>query len=214
MRRMIAALLAVPMVFAVSSVFEASSVQAQSKLSAEQIIQQLTPTAAGLIGSSSRGLRMGAAVDNAGPPPRPAAVQPEPAMTAAAGRPVTTSHMSAPTVDPSVNLTVNFATGSVELVPDAMQTLDTLGQALSSEALSGFRFRVEGHTDTVGSKVANHVLSAKRAAAVVAYLTAKYGVPAGRLQAVGMGSDTLLVVTPDQTDEPRNRRVQIVNLGS
>ena len=29
-----------------------------------------------------------------------------------------------------------------------------------------------------------------------------------------MGEDGLLVPTPDQTPEPRNRRVQVVNIGS
>jgi hypothetical protein len=29
-----------------------------------------------------------------------------------------------------------------------------------------------------------------------------------------MGKDHLLVATPDQTAEPRNRRVQVVNIGT
>jgi outer membrane protein OmpA-like peptidoglycan-associated protein len=34
------------------------------------------------------------------------------------------------------------------------------------------------------------------------------------VQAVGMGEEGLLVSTPAQTPEPRNRRVQVINLGA
>ena len=35
-----------------------------------------------------------------------------------------------------------------------------------------------------------------------------------KLTAAGVGQDDLLVSTPDQTPEPRNRRVKIINLGA
>jgi outer membrane protein OmpA-like peptidoglycan-associated protein len=57
-------------------------------------------------------------------------------------------------------------------------------------------------------------LSERRAEAVVDYVARKYGVALSRLQAVGMGEDGLLVPTPPQTPEPRNRRVQVINLGA
>lgn len=115
---------------------------------------------------------------------------------------------------PSINLTVQFANGSAELTPAAVHTLDRLGQALTNPALAGARFRVEGHTDTVGTKAYNTALSQQRAAAVVDYLVRKFGVDAKRLDAVGLGSEQLLVPTPDQTPEPRNRRVRVVNLSA
>jgi outer membrane protein OmpA-like peptidoglycan-associated protein len=115
---------------------------------------------------------------------------------------------------PSVNLTVNFASGSAELTPQAMSTLNELGRALSSSELSGYRFRIEGHTDTVGSPEYNRALSEQRAQAVVSYLTSKFGVQPARLQAVGMGEKGLLVPTPPQTANPSNRRVQVINLGA
>jgi outer membrane protein OmpA-like peptidoglycan-associated protein len=113
-----------------------------------------------------------------------------------------------------VNLTVNFATGSADLTPDAIRTLDELGSALSSKDLAGYRFRIEGHTDTVGSPEYNRALSERRAEAVVDYIAKKFGVEPTRLQAVGMGEQGLMVPTPQQTAEPRNRRVQVVNLGA
>ncbi len=115
---------------------------------------------------------------------------------------------------PTVNLTVNFATGSAELTPDAIHTLDELGRALASKDLAAYRFRIEGHTDTVGSSNYNRTLSERRAEAVVDYVAKKYDVDPSRLQAVGMGEDRLLVPTPPQTPEPRNRRVQVINLGA
>jgi outer membrane protein OmpA-like peptidoglycan-associated protein len=57
-------------------------------------------------------------------------------------------------------------------------------------------------------------LSERRAAAVSAYLEQKYGVKSDRLETVGLGASHLLVQTPDQTPEPRNRRVTVVNLGA
>src|ERR1700722_19796004 len=41
-------------------------------------------------------------------------------------------------------LYIQFATGSAELTPQAMATLDLLGKALESSALADSRFRIEG----------------------------------------------------------------------
>ncbi len=107
-----------------------------------------------------------------------------------------------------------FATGSAELTPQAIQTLNDLGRALTAPSLANYKFRVEGHTDTVGNPELNKALSERRAASVVAYLTSTFPVDRVRLQPVGMGQEGLLVPTPDQTPEPRNRRVLVVNTGS
>jgi outer membrane protein OmpA-like peptidoglycan-associated protein len=109
---------------------------------------------------------------------------------------------------------VPFDNGSAELTPQAIAALDELGKALSSSALASYKFRIEGHTDTVGSKEYNLSLSDRRAAAVSAYLEQKFGVNQSRLETVGVGEAHLLVPTPDQTPEPRNRRVTVVNLGA
>jgi outer membrane protein OmpA-like peptidoglycan-associated protein len=116
--------------------------------------------------------------------------------------------------NPAVSLTVEFKTGSAELTPHATHVLDELGRALTSSELATYRFRVEGHTDTVGTPETNKTLSEKRAEAVAAYLETKFGVPAARLEAVGVGDAQPLVPTPPQTPEARNRRVQVVNLGA
>ena len=119
-----------------------------------------------------------------------------------------------PMAAPSIDLTVQFQSGSAELTPEAMRTLDELGRALSHEALAAYRFRIEGHTDTTGSRAANMSLSQARATRVAEYLQSRFGVAAARLEPVGRGQEALKVQTPDQTAEPRNRRVQVINIGA
>jgi outer membrane protein OmpA-like peptidoglycan-associated protein len=99
------------------------------------------------------------------------------------------------------------------LTPQAIASLDQLGKALSSAALSGFDFKIVGHTDTVGTAQSNKALSLRRAEAVKSYLASRYAIAPSRLQASGVGEEDLLVPTPAGTPEPRNRRVQIINIG-
>src|SRR4051794_11427100 len=94
---------------------------AQPAPSAEQIVKSLTPTSTS---GPTRGIRVAPAAS-----PRP----------------------QSPVSAPSVSLNVNFATGSAELTPDAQRVLDNLGRALSDQTLATYRFRIEGHTDTVGT---------------------------------------------------------------
>jgi outer membrane protein OmpA-like peptidoglycan-associated protein len=173
-------------------------VAAQSNPSADEIIRSLKPSGNPMHGGT-RGIRLAA----------PSSDATAPAATAPAGR-----QQASQAADPAVNLTVNFATGSADLTVDATRTLDELGRALSSQDLASYRFRIEGHTDTVGSREYNKALSERRATAVVDYVVRKYDVDPARLQAVGLGEDGLLVQTPSQTPEPRNRRVQVINLGA
>jgi len=187
---------------------------AQTNPSADQIINSLKPTPQALHSSVTRGIRPIA--PNAGSDVVPAATAAPVAKAAvhSAAKTPTATTATAPAEGPSVNLYVPFENGSAELTPAAIAALDELGKALSSSTLSGFKFRIEGHTDTVGSKPYNVSLSERRAAAVSAYLEQKFGVGQARLETVGMGSEHLLVPTPDQTPEPRNRRVTVVNLGA
>jgi outer membrane protein OmpA-like peptidoglycan-associated protein len=191
---------------------------AQGNPSADQIINALKP-GAGMLGTT-RGIRPAAppapaptshAVPAAARAPAPAPHAAPAVQPAAAAAPM---HTPPAAEAPSINLTVQFQNGSAALTPAAMETLDQLGKALSSADLANYRFRIEGHTDTVGSAAYNKTLSAERAASVARYLEQKFGVKAARLETIGLGQQGLLVPTPDQTPEPRNRRVQIVNLGA
>lgn len=185
MRRRLVPLLVLPLALA------ATPVLAQSSPSTEQIIQSLKPNG-NLLQGDTRGIRLVNPGDGAAKP-----------QTAAPQ-----------TAAPSVSLTVEFASGSAELSPQVRQALDALGRALSSQDLAQYRFRIEGHTDTVGTSAANKMLSQRRAEAVSAYLAQKFGIAPARLEAIGMGEDGLAVVTPPQTPNARNRRVKVVNLGA
>ncbi|MCC6716759.1 MAG: OmpA family protein [Acetobacteraceae bacterium] len=215
----------------------AGDAAAQGSPSADQIIRALRPS--GSLQTGTRGIRpaspgtssgsaapaavapVSAAPVSAAPvsapiAPRPAAVAPAGPQTATAtpALPPASAATAPQGAAPSIDLTVQFPSGSAELTAQAMRTLDELGRALNSETLAGYRFRIEGHTDTTGSREMNMALSQARAARVAAYLHSKFGVASSRLQAVGRGQEDLKVPTPDQTDEPRNRRVQVVNIGA
>ena len=186
--------------------------EARSQMSAEDIIR-------GLSGSSdmtTRGIRLGSPTPAAPAASQPATAKAAPAATtmhrAATGCP--SAGTSAGAAANSVQLMVNFTTGSAGLTPAARACLDELAKALGSSALSAFRFRIAGHTDNVGSPDENLKLSQARAAAVVDYLARQHGIAATRLETAGFGQDRPLVEQPAQTAEPRNRRVEVVNLGS
>lgn len=115
---------------------------------------------------------------------------------------------------PSISLNVLFAVNSADLTPQARRVLDELGRALTSADLSPYRFRIEGHTDTTGSADYNMILSERRAQAVRDYLVQQFGISRTRLETIGLGQTALAVPTADNVNEPRNRRVHIVNIGS
>ena len=105
------------------------------------------------------------------------------------------------------DLRVTFVTGSAELTEAGQREAQKFASALSSPLLQGMRFTIEGHTDAVGSRVANQDLSRRRAAAVVDYLVGK-GVDRARFDAVGYGSDRPLDgISPTAAF---NRRVEVV----
>lgn len=207
---------------------------AQSDPAALQLIERLRPQA----GGQTRGIRVPGAAPAGAAPSAP--VQPAPVFTAPSSESTSGASVAGPgaptarppetarpsqavarpplretTADaPSASITVTFASGSASLTPQAEQALAPLGRALTSQDLAGFRFRIEGHTDTVGSAELNQALSERRAAAVRDFLIQRYGVSPSRIEAVGLGQTQLLVPTPDNTPNVRNRRVQVVNIGS
>ena len=118
------------------------------------------------------------------------------------------------TAAPSIALQITFAPGSALVTPEAERALAPVADALNSPDLQPYRFRIEGHTDTVGDAEVNMALSEQRANRVVDYLVNKFGVDKSRVEAVGMGEDRPLVPARANVPEPRNRRVMVINLGS
>jgi outer membrane protein OmpA-like peptidoglycan-associated protein len=104
------------------------------------------------------------------------------------------------------SFTVYFITGTDELTPESKADLQNILGALKDRPLPDVQ--VIGHTDTVGDLLGNDRLSAQRAETVKGFLV-EIGIPAERITTAGRGERELLVRTPDETDEPRNRRVEI-----
>ena len=67
---------------------------------------------------------------------------------------------------------------------------------------------VIGHTDTMGTQQANYALGLKRAM-MVQNLLVKSGLNASSIEVTSVGELDPVVKTPDETPEPRNRRVDI-----
>jgi outer membrane protein OmpA-like peptidoglycan-associated protein len=114
---------------------------------------------------------------------------------------------------PTVRLPILFEFNSAQLHSEGESLLDKLGVALKTPELDSFRFAVQGHTDSVGSASYNERLSIQRADTVRVFLT-DAGVPAARLETSGMGEREPVASNEDSQGRQRNRRVEIVNLGS
>jgi outer membrane protein OmpA-like peptidoglycan-associated protein len=175
-----------------------AGVRAADTPDASQLIQSLTPGSAG----TTRGIRLGGQPPAAASPGTPASTR------AAAKAPATRPQAN----QGEANLSVPFASGSATISPAAARVLDELGKALTSPKLANYKFRVEGHTDTVGTPETNKTLSEQRANSVTDYLVTKFGIDRSRLTPVGMGEEGLLVATGPGVPNAANRQVRVVTL--
>ena len=120
---------------------------------------------------------------------------------------------AAPVADVAA-MKVEFAFNSSDLTAETKKSLSELGKALQSSDLRSYCFQIEGHTDAVGSDDYNASLSRRRAQSVVNFLSRELGVEADRLVAAGRGEGQPIADNDSENGRQRNRRVQIVNLGS
>jgi outer membrane protein OmpA-like peptidoglycan-associated protein len=111
----------------------------------------------------------------------------------------------------AISMQITFDYNSAILRDQSLVQLDPLGRALSSADLSGMKFRVEGHTDAIGSDDFNIDLSRRRADAVKQFLMHKYGIAASSIQIEGKGKVDLADSSNPASEI--NRRVRIVSLG-
>ncbi|MCA1662254.1 MAG: OmpA family protein [Novosphingobium sp.] len=114
---------------------------------------------------------------------------------------------TAPRAAGRADLRVTFVTGSAELTDAGRRETEKFLTALSAPSLAGKKFRIEGHTDSAGSRESNVDLSKRRAQAVVNYLTAK-GADPSRFDVLGYGFDKPLAGL--DASASANRRVEIV----
>lgn len=107
---------------------------------------------------------------------------------------------------PPATVSLFFLRGRDELTAESRARID--------EVVAEFRGRqsqevwIIGHTDTVGSDPTNDALSLRRAERARQLLVSR-GVPLDQVMLKGRGKRELRVPTPNNTDEPRNRRVEI-----
>jgi outer membrane protein OmpA-like peptidoglycan-associated protein len=100
-----------------------------------------------------------------------------------------------------------FVVGTDELIEESKAELPKVLAALRDRPVPDVL--VVGHTDTVGDTSGNDRLSAQRAERMKLHLV-EIGIPADRIRVAGRGEREPLVRTPDNVDEPRNRRVEII----
>ncbi len=109
----------------------------------------------------------------------------------------------------SLDMRVEFASGSAELSDAARAEARQFASALRTPDLAPMQFTVEGHTDAVGDRDYNLDLSRRRAQAVVDFMV-QQGVDAARLRPQGYGFDKPRFGSPQ---DPRNRRVEFARIG-
>jgi outer membrane protein OmpA-like peptidoglycan-associated protein len=107
----------------------------------------------------------------------------------------------------AVDLQVQFAFNSAELLPPGRLQLDELAQALNNKALISWGFELAGHTDRVGTADYNMKLSLERAMTVKNYLVVNRGINPGRLIPIGLGFSH--PVNPADPGAAINRRVEV-----
>jgi outer membrane protein OmpA-like peptidoglycan-associated protein len=112
---------------------------------------------------------------------------------------------------------VNFKTDRFDIElgeePKLDAALARINEALAKDKShgkqhAGITLYIAGHTDTVGSADHNRKLSDDRARSIAAWFH-QHGVPTPIAYA-GFGESAPAVKTPDNVDEPRNRRVDYV----
>ena len=102
---------------------------------------------------------------------------------------------------------IEFDTGKATLKPASEKVL---GDVLSLlQAQPDWKMKIEGHTDSTGTKAGNVTLSQQRAAAVVAWLVQEWHC-AGRLTAAGLGDSKPIADNATDEGRARNRRVELV----
>jgi len=93
-----------------------------------------------------------------------------------------------------------------KLTPESQSLLQDILSEVQQRP--GADVSVIGHTDTAGDALANYELGLQRATSV-AELIGNSGLPRERMSVESHGEKNLMVPTPDNTNEPRNRRVEV-----
>jgi outer membrane protein OmpA-like peptidoglycan-associated protein len=102
-----------------------------------------------------------------------------------------------------------FDYDKADLRNDALDEMQKLGELIRRNPKA--TFRIEGHTDSIGSREYNLELSLRRALAVKTWLVQSLRIDPSRIETIGFGPDKLVVPGDKSIDEQQpNRRVEIV----
>jgi outer membrane protein OmpA-like peptidoglycan-associated protein len=107
---------------------------------------------------------------------------------------------------PPQHFTLYFKFESNELTDESRALVPEILSLVSGRVVP--EVLIVGHTDTMGAPKANIELGLNRAATVRGFLV-QAGLDPSTVEVVSHGETDLLVKTPDETPEPRNRRVEI-----
>jgi outer membrane protein OmpA-like peptidoglycan-associated protein len=108
--------------------------------------------------------------------------------------------------EPPVSFMLYFESGDVKLTPESEALIQDVLREVENHAAPDVS--IIGHTDTVGTAKDNAELGMQRAQVIASMIKAA-GLKTSDLTITSHGERNLLVSTPDNTDEPRNRRVEI-----
>jgi outer membrane protein OmpA-like peptidoglycan-associated protein len=110
-----------------------------------------------------------------------------------------------------VNEKIHFEFDSAKIREESHNLVDEIAQVINDHP-EIVKLRVEGHTDTQGSREYNKDLSKRRAQAVVKYLVDVGGVDEGRLELEGYGFDQPVASNDTEEGMAKNRRVEFTIL--
>lgn len=105
-----------------------------------------------------------------------------------------------------IDFQVYFKTGGASLTPESDAFIPSVIATIRERGVAAVS--VIGHTDTVGEPAYNAELGMQRAQSIARLLKQK-GLKALELTVTSHGERNLLIKTPDNTPEPRNRRVEV-----
>jgi outer membrane protein OmpA-like peptidoglycan-associated protein len=101
---------------------------------------------------------------------------------------------------------LEFATGKAIIKKESNMALDELAELMKKH--TGWKLKIEGHTDNVGKAASNTLLSKNRANAVKTYLTKK-GIAASRFEVKWYGPDKPIADNSTEEGRQKNRRVEM-----
>ncbi|WP_367156000.1 OmpA family protein [Methylomonas sp. HYX-M1] len=99
-----------------------------------------------------------------------------------------------------------FEGGSTQLTPESAADVPKIIAEIKRRPVPDIS--VVGHTDTVGDEKLNAALSLQRAEAIATLFTETLP-DTDKISIESHGEKNLLIATPDNTDEPKNRRVEV-----